>query len=192
MISKIWHGYTVILFSILLVMGRLWVSPVFGQEGCPEQIGHLPYGPTHAVAMSGSHTYIGVGEALRIVDISNPETPQLVGAIVLPNVVERIAVAVGYAYIADANHGLAIIDVSTPSLPVKVGDCYTGGFSRDVAVSGSYAFPDGNSLRRCFPIISQLISNFRGLNLLVFQGQNHSQAGQRSARCIGGSDGDWR
>lgn len=127
MISKMWYGYTVILFSILLVGGGLFVSSVFGQEGCPEQVVLWPPGPTRSLTVSGMYAYSGSGRSLRIVDVSDPLLPQILGTIELPDVVNGISVVGDHAYIANAGEELRVIDISTPSNPVEVGFYDTPG-----------------------------------------------------------------
>jgi hypothetical protein len=58
-----------------------------------------------------------------------------------------VAVAGGYAYVADAWEGLRVVDVSTPSNPTEVGFYDTPGWgAAGVAVAGGYAYvADRNS-----------------------------------------------
>jgi len=51
-----------------------------------------------------------------------------------------IAIAEGYAYVADDRAGLSVIDVSAPDNPTLAASCGTSGPARDVAVAGSYAY----------------------------------------------------
>ena len=50
-----------------------------------------------------------------------------------------VAVAGTYAYVADANSGLAMIDISDPANPGPPVYCDTT-YALDVAVSGSYVY----------------------------------------------------
>ncbi len=70
------------------------------------QIGCLSY----AVAVQGDYAYVGEGPRLTILDISNPASPTVVGKTdPLPDVVQGVAVAGGYAYVADERGGLLVL-----------------------------------------------------------------------------------
>jgi hypothetical protein len=108
------------------------------------------------VAVDGGYAYVAAGEAgLRVVDISDPNTPAEVGFTGSGwlKAARGVAVAGDYAYIAcgvfnPAVHEghLLIIDISDPANPAEVG------FSEqlwqepalDVAVVGSYAYVVGS------------------------------------------------
>jgi hypothetical protein len=107
---------------------------------CPELVGRWPYGPTYAVAVAGNHAYFGSGTALMVADVSTPAAPHVVGSVTLPDFVEGVAVAGGYAYVATYDAGLRVIDVSIPSAPVEVGGFGGPGFVNGVAVSGGSVF----------------------------------------------------
>ena len=52
-----------------------------------------------------------------------------------------VALAGGYAYVADGYHGrLRIIDVSNPAVPSEAGFYETPGHARGVAVAGNLAY----------------------------------------------------
>ena len=51
-----------------------------------------------------------------------------------------VAVADGYAYIADSSNGLVVVDVSDPANPIGAGGYDTSGYAYGVAVSGDYAY----------------------------------------------------
>ena len=127
------------LAAVLVAAVLLITAPALAKD-CPEPVGRWPYGPAYAVAVSGSYAYLGSGTVLVIVDISNPAVPQAVGAVVLPGVVQGVAVAEGYAYVAAGAAGLRAVNVVTPTAPVEVGFLDTAGHAMGVAVSGEYAF----------------------------------------------------
>ena len=111
-----------------------------------ELVGHIG-GPTYAVAVQGNYAHIGEGYSLTILDISDPASPIVVGkTFPLPDIVQGVAIAGGYAYVADGDGGLRVINVSTPTNPVEVGFYDTPGHANGVAVVGSYAYiADGGS-----------------------------------------------
>jgi hypothetical protein len=102
------------------------------------------------VYVSGSYAYIAA-EGLRIIDISNPQSPNEVGYFDTPGYARDVHVSGSYAYVAaGGKEGLRIIDIriidiriidiSNPQSPNEVGYFDTPGYARDVHVSGSYAY----------------------------------------------------
>jgi uncharacterized protein YijF (DUF1287 family) len=78
--------------------------------------------------------------------IADADNVELVGYIDTPGLAQGVAIAGGYAYIADGDSGLRVVDVSTPSHPTEVGFYDTPGSARDVAIAGNYAYvADDNS-----------------------------------------------
>ena len=74
---------------------------------------------------------------------SGQDCPEPIGFLDTPGSANDVAVAGGYAYIAERGQdvsGLRIVDVSTPSTPADVGFVATLGDSFGVAVAGGYAF----------------------------------------------------
>jgi hypothetical protein len=78
---------------------------------------------------------------LRIIDISNPEDPDEVGAY-NPNDVSIWGVCIrdDLAYLGAFRSGFYIIDVSNPEEPEDVGHCNTPNLDYDVFISGDYAY----------------------------------------------------
>jgi hypothetical protein len=100
------------------------------------------------VAVAGSFAYVACGGAgLRVINISNPSAPVIVGAYDTPGFAQGVAVNGSYAYIADDSAGLRILNISNPASPTSVGVVDTPGLASDVAVAGSYAYvADANGL----------------------------------------------
>ena len=63
--------------------------------------------------VNGSHAYLGAGQKLTVVDVTDPSKPAVRGTVTLPGPVQGIALADSHAYIANGLPGLAIVDVST-------------------------------------------------------------------------------
>ncbi len=86
------------------------------------------------------HAYGG----LKIMNISNPVFPALVGQCDTSGTPTGIFLSGNYAYIPDGEiNGLAVIDISNPSAPVNVGNyVQTGTYdaARGVFVKGNYAY----------------------------------------------------
>ena len=65
-----------------------------------EPVGQIG-GTSYSVAVQGDYAYAGIGPCLVILNSANPARPTLVGQSgVLPGLVQGIAVAGSYAYIA--------------------------------------------------------------------------------------------
>ena len=112
-----------------------------------EFVGHIG-GATYAVAVQGNYAYIGVGPRLVILDISNPASPTVVGKTPpLSDIVQDIAIAGSYAYIADGDAGLRVVDVSTPANPTEVGFYDTPRVAMGVTCAGGYAYVVGGGLQ---------------------------------------------
>jgi uncharacterized secreted protein with C-terminal beta-propeller domain len=77
---------------------------------------------------------------LQVVDISVPESPVIVGAVVTPGGAGDLVVAGNYAYVADSISGLQVIDISMPGSPAIVGAVSTPDVAKAVVVAGNYAY----------------------------------------------------
>lgn len=104
------------------------------------------------VAVAGDYAYISDCWArnVRIVDISDPYNPTLVGYVDTSHtpgaMALSIAVANGYAYIAQVEDGLTVVDVSDPTEPFEVPYSSTFNRAKSVATNGSYVYvADGSS-----------------------------------------------
>jgi hypothetical protein len=80
-----------------------------------------------------------LGNGLKVIDVSNPANPVLVGSNDTIGSPYGLAVAGNYVYVVDSKAGLQVIDVSDPANPLRVGGCDTSGFANGVAVAGQYA-----------------------------------------------------
>ncbi len=97
-------------------------------------------GLTSAVAVEGNLAYVGVGQQLLVVDVSDPTTPTVIGRILIPAPVWDIALANGLAYVANGYGGLRVVDISDPAAPQEVGFYSSSWSALGVAVSGHYAY----------------------------------------------------
>lgn len=95
-------------------------------------------GVSKDVAVAGSLAYVADGNALRIADITNPASPQLLGGVELPSATERIVLSGNHAFLAGSS--LLVVDVSNPAAPFLRGTATCALVSKDVAVAGGYAY----------------------------------------------------
>ena len=80
-----------------------------------ELVGHFG-GTTDAVDVADNYAYVGQGQDLLILDITNPSSPVSVGKIMTKGFVRDIKISGNYAYVADWDQGLVIVDISNPLL----------------------------------------------------------------------------
>ena len=110
--------------------------------------------PPNAIVISGSYAYIAYGDALfegwglRILDLSDPSKPLLVGAYDIPHEpgnsgqVLDLRLVDTYVYLAAGGDGMRIIDVSTPSSPFEVSYYKPppNGYVWDVEINNNTAY----------------------------------------------------
>lgn len=103
-------------------------------------IGRWPFGPPHAVCVSGNHLYLGSGGGIYVLDIQDPINPEKVSQFPTPGLIDGLSILGDHLYVADYCNTLRVIDILDPENPREVGHCSTLGKPRDVAVSDSYAY----------------------------------------------------
>lgn len=106
-----------LIFAAFLVM----ITGSFaGASAVPEinlePVGHFG-GIIEAVEVTGNYAYVGQGQELLILDITNPSSPVSVGKIMTRGLVGDIKVSGNYAYVGDSDNGFLIVDISNPSFP---------------------------------------------------------------------------
>ena len=107
------------------------------------------HGALQDMVAVGEYMYVVSGysdSALQIIDISSPQSPQIIGSYTALQYARGVAVSGTYAYvIAKYGASLWIIDVSTPAQPDSVGSYGTGydAGAFAVTVAGDYAYIAG-------------------------------------------------
>ncbi|NQT34514.1 choice-of-anchor D domain-containing protein, partial [bacterium] len=135
-----------------LDMDRIYLIDV-SNPGDLSEISSLDYYGNCNVYVVGDIAYVA-GGTFRIIEVSDPENPELVANIGLGGYAWAVHVSGEYAYVGDMHHengGLRIIDVSDPENPDQVGYCEFP-LAGDVFVSGDYAFV-GRTQGRNFSVI---------------------------------------
>jgi len=85
--------------------------------------------------------------SLNLIDVSDPENPELLDQMYLPNFVNNIHFQDELAYFAVYPNILIVYNISDPNNPVYLCDYYSTGYIRDIAVFGDYIYvADGSSL----------------------------------------------
>src|SRR5690606_2582386 len=83
--------------------------------------------------------YVAYHGDLRIIDVSNPTAPALLGTALVPGAAQRIDLGQTHLGMACGDGGLVIVDVSNPAAPV-VRSVVQMDYAADVAVSNHEAF----------------------------------------------------
>jgi len=118
----------------------------FDQERYPPQNPTLIStigGPVHTVAVQGSHAYIGEGECLTVLEISDPMSPSVVSRKFLGRgTVQDLFVYDTHAYIATQQGYLSVVNIADPSDPIEIGSVIQGGYAslRSVVVADEYLY----------------------------------------------------
>ena len=77
---------------------------------------------------------------IKIIDISDPSSPRVVGELDTPGNAERITVSGNLAFVADGEAGMRVVDVSHPDAPQEISAHDTSGYTWDVRISGDRAY----------------------------------------------------
>ncbi|VGO14954.1 Thermophilic serine proteinase [Pontiella desulfatans] len=91
------------------------------------------------LVVKGNYAYVADGAyGLKVLDLTDPASPELVGSYSTTGDARGIDVEGNYAYVADYEKGLFIIDVSNPANPVLKSSLSTTALKVDVV--GDYAY----------------------------------------------------
>jgi hypothetical protein len=87
-------------------------------------------GVARDVEVVGDVAYVAdYSSGLRVIDVSNPESPVELGALDTPGA-SQLEVVGDLAYVIYATSGLHVIDVSNPAFPLELGALDTPGYAR--------------------------------------------------------------
>jgi hypothetical protein len=102
-------------------------------------LGRWAWGPCYSVAVKGNYAFIGNGETLQALDISDPTNPKAVGQLLTDGFVIRVVVSGNYAYTISP---FRIIDISNPANPILVSTFQlpAGYPPTAITVQGNYAY----------------------------------------------------
>lgn len=100
-------------------------------------------GPSYAVAVSGTHVYLGVGQRLVVLDASDPSTALGISEY-LPSPVIDMSVEGGYVYALLQYNGLAILSLDNPTTPTLVRHIALVGGGHDLSLAEGYAYLAGD------------------------------------------------
>lgn len=92
------------------------------------------------IDVSDGKAFVIEWSRLKIIDVSDPANPVLLGSIVLNGDMEAVTVSGDLAYVSADYRGVYVIDVSDPTNPIVLETLETRGNSLDAAVVGSTVF----------------------------------------------------
>jgi len=122
-----------------------------GDAARPKEIGHVDaIGFVEAVLSDRSHVYLGTGQTgeLLVVDVATPDSPRVVGRLVIPwpsptanRGIWGLYVSGGLAYVA-GNNDVAFVNVVNPAEPkmFNVHSFSAGTFPDDLTLVGAHLF----------------------------------------------------
>jgi len=129
---------TIVLIASICV-ALTAIADLFAQDHeNVEQVGRIynQWDAARDVVVVGNLAYVATGwSGLQIVNITDPENPEIVGYWDYINEASDVAVSGDYAYVADGESGLRVISVSDPEHPEEVGYYDTPGYAYGVALS---------------------------------------------------------
>ena len=87
----------------------------------PSVVGATPGLSAYKFDLDGDYAFMAGSSGMLVVDISDLQNPSNVATLPSATEVEDVAVADGYAYLAEREVGIRIVDISDPTAPVAVG-----------------------------------------------------------------------
>ena len=122
---------------------------------------------TYGVAVSGNHAYVA-DAGLYVIDITYPNSPQIVGSVGNCGQAHCVAVSGSYAYLADDFMcGLLVIDISDPRNPQQVAAVVPPGKAFGVDIAGTYAYVGDGDLQVidiASPLDPQIVASASTMN----------------------------
>lgn len=107
-------------------------------------------GGGNAIAIRDRVAYIADGEFLTFVNITDPESPQVIDWMLM-KYATGVTVSGDYLFVADDDSGLTVFDISEPMFPVETGKVTSvGGYGADIAVWDSYAMLANTTILEVF------------------------------------------
>lgn len=113
----------------------------------PRELAYLPLSDflgawaAVGVGVEGNFAYLAAErDGLKVVDVSDPSQPVVVGECRWPNATSQdVVLTGGYAYVLDA-YGLAVVNVSNPRQPVRVAYRQLPPFAESLTLAGNLLF----------------------------------------------------
>ncbi len=102
---------------------------------------------TYDIVVTNGYAYVADGtHGLKILSLSQPEDPELVGSYATSGSAQGVEVDGNYAYVADAEKGLFIVDITNPSDPTLASSLEISAYKVDVEGGFAYLASVSNGL----------------------------------------------
>ncbi|MCD6160814.1 MAG: T9SS type A sorting domain-containing protein [candidate division Zixibacteria bacterium] len=116
-------------------------SVLFGQANYGfELISRAVPGESETVFAVDNLCYVGAGNTLQILDVTDPASPILQGQFALRTLIEDVYIKDGLAYIANDDDGLIIADINLPSQTEILSRMQFSDGAFGIYVDGNYAY----------------------------------------------------
>ena len=103
-------------------------------------------GPVTALAAGDGLVVAAIGSSVHVIDVTRPESPQVVGRHDFDQPALGVVVDGHLAYVANSHDGLRRLDLSDPAAPALTGTAPTRGQAVGVAGAGRHLFTSDNSI----------------------------------------------
>ncbi len=103
-------------------------------------------GPVTALAAGDGLVVAAIGSSVHVIDVSRPESPEVVGRHDFDQPALGVVVDGRLAYVANSHDGLRRLDLSDPAAPALTGTSPTRGQAVGVAGAGRHLFTSDNSI----------------------------------------------
>ncbi len=174
-VKRLWGAITLALIGLLLLGAGVRAHPDIDTTIPPRAFPHGVHlesqlgGPVRALAKQGNILYAVTGPYLKLVDVSNPDDPHVVGSFPAWGRFSDVVVTGTFAYLTDRVAGLVVLDVTDPTDPFPIAVALGPGSSLDyrrIVVAGGCAYvTDPTSYLRIFdvtdPYHPTYLSSFR-------------------------------
>ena len=122
---------------LIILMITTGTFPALGAN--VELVSHLG-GNNYDVAVAGNYAYLGQGQDLVVLNITDDTKPLEEGRIATPSIVYGITVSGDHAYVANGDDGLTVLNITNASSLRIIGNNATDGIAYSVEISGEHAF----------------------------------------------------
>ena len=121
-ISVAKQGDVLYTFGEWFEMGNYLEISNVSDPDSPIMLAQVPLSvPTNPVTLEGGYLYCNDVSNIRILDVSDPTDPTVVGFLHSAGRVEDLYIDLPLAYVANASNGIAVLDVSDPTTPTQIG-----------------------------------------------------------------------
>lgn len=121
----------VYIYDQVIEQQTLYAAAVYGSgaggvacydlsSGTPSLLGTLMYSndSSFAIQVSGTTVFLGLADSLKVVNVSNPQSPVEIGSVSIP--VNALVLSGDTLFVGTGDGRLVVFDVSTPAAPTQI------------------------------------------------------------------------